>query len=433
MNFTEHITSPDRVRLKDKLTVPLQHAGAHFLMFLKWLVVAAAVGAAVGLVCTLFYHLLHFATGLRERYDFLLYLLPLGGVLIVFLYRMSHTPTPRGTNLVIGAVRTGEDIPPKMTPLIFIGTILTHLFGGSAGREGAALQLGGSLGDLFGRLLKFSPSERNIVVMCGMSAGFAALFGTPVAAAVFAMELISIGAMYYAALVPCAISSFVAVFIAGRCAVQPERFSLAALPATDLPTLGRVLLLSALCAVVSILFCLLLHQTEKQLHRFLKNPYLRVLAGGGAIVLLTLLLGTREYLGAGLGIIERAVEGGSRPEAFLLKMVFTALTLAVGYKGGEIVPTFFVGATFGCAVGPLLGLEPGFAAAIGMISLFCGVTNCPLTSLLLAVELFGLSSPLLFLIAVAVSYMLSGYYSLYSAQKILYSKTQAEYVNRDTK
>lgn len=411
----------------------LRRAGLHLLVFFKWLFVAVVVGSVVGLVCTLFYHALSAATALREQYSFLLYLLPFGGLLIVFLYRMSRTPEPRGTNLVIGAVRTGESIPLKMTPLIFAGTVFTHLFGGSAGREGAALQLGGSLGDFFGRLFRFSSTERNLVVMCGMSAGFSALFGTPVAAAVFAMELISIGVMYYAALVPCAVSSFVAILLAGHFGVKPERFSLAALPASDLPNLGRVLLLAALCAGVSILFCLLLHQTERGLRRLFQNSYLRIFAGGCAVVLLTLLLGTRDYLGAGLPLIERAVEGEVRPEAFLLKMGFTALTLAAGYKGGEIVPTFFIGATFGCFVGPFLGLDPGFSAAIGMVSLFCGVTNCPLTALLLAVELFGFSSPLLFLTAIAVSYMLSGYYSLYSAQRILYSKTEAEYVNRETK
>ena len=411
----------------------LRRAGLHLLVFFKWLFVAVVVGSVVGLVCTLFYHALSAATALREQYSFLLYLLPFGGLLIVFLYRMSRTPEPRGTNLVIGAVRTGESIPLKMTPLIFAGTVFTHLFGGSAGREGAALQLGGSLGDFFGRLFRFSSTERNLVVMCGMSAGFSALFGTPVAAAVFAMELISIGVMYYAALVPCAVSSFVAILLAGHFGVKPERFSLAALPASDLPNLGRVLLLAALCAGVSILFCLLLHQTERGLRRLFQNSYLRIFAGGCAVVLLTLLLGTRDYLGAGLPLIERAVEGEVRPGAFLLKMGFTALTLAAGYKGGEIVPTFFIGATFGCFVGPFLGLDPGFSAAIGMVSLFCGVTNCPLTALLLAVELFGFSSPLLFLTAIAVSYMLSGYYSLYSAQRILYSKTEAEYVNRETK
>ncbi len=411
----------------------LYRAWLHLLIFLKWLLVAAAVGSVVGLVCTFFYHALSSATALREQHSFLLYLLPLSGLLIVFLYRLSRTPEPRGTNLVIGAVRTGESIPLKMTPLIFVGTVLTHLFGGSAGREGAALQLGGSLGDFFGRLFRFSPTERNLVVMCGMSAGFSALFGTPVAAAVFAMELISIGVMYYAALVPCAVSSFVAILLAGHFGVKPERFSLAALPASNLPTLGRVILLAALCAGVSILFCWLLHRMEHWLRRLFQNSYLRIFAGGCAIVLLTLLCGTRDYLGAGLPLIERAVEGDVRPEAFLLKIAFTALTLAAGYKGGEIVPTFFIGATFGCLAGPFLGLDPGFSAAIGMVALFCGVTNCPLTALLLAVELFGFSSPLLFLVAIAVSYMLSGYYSLYSAQRILYSKTEAEYVNRETK
>ena len=179
-------------------------------------------------------------------------------------------------------------------------------------------------------------------------------------------------------------------------------------------------------------FCVFLHKTEHLYKKYLKNRYVRIFVGGCAIVLLTLLVGNNDYNGAGMHTIEHAIEGHVVPEAFLLKMLFTALTIGAGYKGGEIVPTFFVGATFGCLVGPFIGLSPSFCAAIGMIALFCGVTNCPISTLLISFELFGYEGMPYYLLAVAFSYMLSGYFGLYSSQKIMYSKYKTDFINRHT-
>ncbi len=408
----------------------LRRAATHLLTFCKWLALAAATGLIIGGIGVLFHYSIEWGTALFKAHGWLLWLLPAGGALIALAYRLCHMEKDRGTNLVLTAVRTTERISILTAPLIFLSTCLTHLLGGSAGREGAALQMGASLGEEFGRLLRMDDKDMRIMTMCGMSAAFAALFGTPIAAAIFSMEVISVGVMYYAAIVPCILSSLVGVWLAGICGVPPTRFPLEGIPALNWLDSGRVLLLAALCALVSILFCRSLNLAGRAYARFLPHPILRAAVGGALVIALTYLFGTRDYNGAGMEVIQRAVDGEARPEAFLLKILLTAVTLGAGFKGGEIVPTFFIGATFGNVVGGLLGLSPSFGAGVGIVALFCGVTNCPLTSLLISVELFG-SQGLLYLgIAAAVSYRLSGYYGLYSEQKILYSKLRPEFIDK---
>ena len=408
---------------------PIPRTGYYLYMFCRFTAVSIIVGLMVGTVTTVFGHLLLAVTDFRTANTWILWLLPFAGLFIVFCYRMTDTKTPRGTNLVIEAVRSEDRIPAKMAPLIFVSTVVTHLFGGSAGREGAALQLGGSIGQLIGDIFKTRESKKHILVMCGMSAAFSALFGTPVAATVFALELANIGIMCYSALVPCTVSAIIAFSIAQYSGLHAERFHISEIPFTA-PITAGVVVLSILCAGLSILFCATLKRTACLAQRFLPNQYLRVFAGGLLVIAMTYIFNTRDYLGSGMDIIEEALQGSAEPWAFILKLVFTAATLGFGFKGGEIIPTLFVGATFGCAISSLLGLNPASAAAIAMIAMFCGVTNCPLTALLLACEVFGFVSPAMFLLGVSVSYMLSGYYSLYSSQKIVYSKTHPAVINR---
>jgi len=268
--------------------------------------------------------------------------------------------------------------------------------------------------------------------MCGMSAAFSTLFGTPMAAAIFPMEMVSVGVMYYMALVPCVVSSLTAHGVAIILGVAGESFHVTGIPTLSLIPSLQVVLVAVICAFISIGFCGLLHRTEKLYKKFLKNRFLRIFVGGCAVVVLTMLVGTHDYNGAGMHTIEMAVEGHVVPEAFLLKMIFTALTIGAGYKGGEIVPTFFVGATLGCLLGQFIGLSPSLCAAIGMVSLFCGVTNCPISTLLISFELFGFEGMPYYLLAVAFSYMLSGYSGLYRSQKIMYSKYKTDFINRHT-
>ncbi len=412
-------------REKDIYTF-LMGVGSKFLNFIKWVAIAVATGVLVGLTGTAFSYGMQYATDFRTSHPAVILGLPVAGLLIVFLYHLAHRDNDGGTNSVLSAVRSEEQLHFSTAPLIFVSTILTHLFGGSAGREGAALQLGGSLGNCFGKLFRMKGADAHVMIMCGMSACFSALFGTPMAAAIFPMEVVSVGVMYYAALVPCALSALTAAGVARALGAYGESMRIAYVPEFTVVTGSKTLILAMLCAVLSVLFCVALHTAASQGKRYLPNPYLRIGLAGTLIVALTALLGTTDYLGAGMDVIDRCLEGQVRPEAFLLKLIFTAITLGAGYKGGEIVPSFFVGAAFGCLMGGFLGLSPSLCAAVGMIAVFCGVTNSPITSLLIALELFGMEGMPYFLTGVAVSYMLSGYQSLYHTQKIIYSKYRAE-------
>lgn len=411
-------------RLKTKL---LKEKSRYFSFF-KWIFLSAIIGIVVGMVGALFSKGLDFVTRTRTDFPMIIWGLPVGGLVIVFLYRIAKRENDKGTNSIIAAVRSEEEVSVVTAPLIFCSTLITHLFGGSVGREGAALQIGGSVGSGIGKLFRLNETDMHVAVMCGMSACFSALFGTPIAASIFAMEVVSVGVMYYAALVPCVFSSLFAVEIVRFFGVKGEEMTIALIPELTARNTGKILLISILCAALSIAFCILMHETGKLAKKWLVNPYIRIFIIGFVIVFINLILGTTDYLGAGMEVIEHAVEHGqTRPETFLIKMLLTALTLGVGYKGGEIVPSFYVGATFGCLMGQILGISPSMCAAVGMIALFCGVTNSPITSLILAFELFGMEGAYFILIGVAVSYMLSGYHSLYHSQRIMYSKYDAHY------
>lgn len=398
--------------------------------FIKWLLLSVLVGAVTGPLGAFFGLALKTVTELRETYPWLLWLLPIGGLFIVFLYQKAKLPNGGSTNSVFIAVRENRIMPFRTAPLIFFSTVLTHLVGGSAGREGAALQLGGSISGTIGKLLRLDDKDCRVMTMCGMAAAFSAIFGTPLAATVFTMEVSSVGVMYYAALGPCIVSALVGVLVAGLLGLEPTAFPLIESVSLSPLSMLQVIVLGVLLAALSILFCVVLHEAPKLCEKCFKNPYLRVVAGGLVIIGLTYLCGTRDYNGAGEHVLTAAISGSALPWAFALKILFTALTLGSGYKGGEIVPVFFTGATFGCVVAPLLGLPASFGAALGMVALFCGVTNCPMTSILLAVELFGSQGLPLFALVCAVSYTLSGYFGLYSEQKILYSKLRAEFIDR---
>lgn len=402
---------------------------------LKWTLIALIIGGTGGAVGACFAKAILWATSFRQENGWVFYLMPFAGVLIVWLYYILHETKNRGTNMVLDAVSSEQQVSPATGPLIFISTVLTHLVGGSAGREGAALQLGGSIGNLLAKPLKLEEREKKIAVMCGMSAVFGALFGTPVAAGIFSMEVATVGTMYYTALLPCLFSSFLGAGIARAFGIPAERFVIVNLPEFTFPMALYVIALGLLCVLVSIAFCTLLHQAEKLYKQYIKNPYFRIIAASILFILLTLLLGTREYHGGSMQLIEHAMEGQVRYQDFILKALFTAVALGGGFKGGEIVPTLCVGATFGCSVGQLAGMNPSFSAACGMTALFAGVTNCPMTTTIIALELFGGEGLPFFALIIAVVYAMSGYYGLYSSQKFTYAKTKLERIgdNRKTR
>ena len=419
--------------LNENQTYTIRHNFDCIISVVKWLILSIISGLVIGAAGTLFSLLMTFVTNLRLNHPWLLYLLPIGGLVIVGCYHLLHNQNDTGTNLVISAINAGDHLPVRMAPLIFVSTLITHLCGGSAGREGAALQLGGSLGNGIGRLFRLDEKDKHVMIMCGMSAAFSSLFGTPLAAAIFPMEVISVGIMHYSVLLPCVIASLVAHAVATMAGIAPETFVIAQIPDFTVASSVKISVLAILCALLSILFCLTLHSAEHLYKRYIKNPFLRIFVGGCIVIVLTLLVGSQTYNGAGMDFIARCMEEATvRPEAFVLKMIFTAATLCAGFKGGEIVPSFFTGAAFGCLFGNLLGFSPTLCTAVGMISLFCGVTNCPITSLLISFELFGYAGVPYFLLSVAFSYKLSGYFGLYHSQKIMYSKFKTSYINRKT-
>ena len=409
-------------RLKERVA----HIGQYAVTLLKWMVLGGVIGLVGGIIGSLFHIGVDTATQVRLAHSWVLYLMPVGGLAIVGLYRITKTEG-KGTNDVIASVHFGEQVPGLLVPVIFVSTVITHLCGGSAGREGAALQIGGGIGYQAGRLLRLGEKDLPLATLCGMSGVFAALFGTPLTATVFALEVISVGVLYYAGLVPCLTAALTGYLVSVLMGVPPTRFTVT-VPGLEVRTMLLVMVLALLCAVVSILFCRGLHGVERLLKRTLKNPYLRVAAGAAVLIGLTLLT-NGDYNGAGMEVISRAIAGQADPWAWVWKLLFTAITIGCGFKGGEVVPSFFVGAAFGCVAAGWLGLPAGFGAAMGLVSVFCEAVNCPLASIILSVELFGSGDLLYFAMACSISYLISGYCGLYSSQTILYSKLRAEFIN----
>lgn len=414
--------------IDEKIKNNLKISSDYVITLIKWLVVSCAIGVLGGILGSSFHICIDYVTELRINNRWLIFMLPLGGILITLMYSLFKSKGKIDTNHVLISVREKKNVPLVMIPLIYISTVITHFFGGSAGREGAALQLGGCMGYNIGKLIKLKGNDLRIIIMMGMSSVFSAVFSTPLTAAVFSLEVINVGTFNYAGLLPCVISAVSAYLVKNHLKIGDLRFEISVSQLNMIEIL-KVIVLAFLCALLSIVFCMAIHKSEEYLKKLFKNNYLRAVSGSAVIIILTVLLNAYDYNGAGMEVIERAISGTAEPVAFLMKIIFTAITIGAGFKGGEIVPAFFTGATFGCVVSPILGINPGFGAAIGFISLFCGVVNCPIASIILALEIFGAEGIMFFAVACAVSYMMSGCFGLYKSQKIVYSKLSAEYID----
>ena len=401
----------------------------NILYFIRWTAISIVMGTVCGLIGTAFGYGVIYAQRLFKTHSFMLYLMPVAGVLIVLLHQMFHELGNRGTNLILESISSDERIPMATLPCIFISTILSQAVGASAGKEGAALQIGGCIGNYFGDVFHMDERDKKVMIMSGMSGCFGAIFGTPLAAAMFGIEVISIGVAYYAALVPCVFASFIGAQISGALGLHGESFLILHIPEFSLVPALYTVGLGLTCALLSVCFCILLHETQHLYKNKIGDVYVRILVAAGLSIALALIFG-RDYCGAGFNLVEKAVDGESAYLGFLLKMIFTAVALGGGFKGGEIVPTLAVGASFGCTFGLLTGFEPSLCAAAGMLATFVGVTNCPIATMFLGFELFGFEAMPYFAVAVAISFTLSGYYGLYSGQKFTYSKTKAEFINR---
>ena len=395
----------------------------YFKVFFNWSFLASIIGIVGGLLGAVFHHVLHFVTHVRGEHTWLIFLLPVGGLLTVAIYRLFHMQANKGTNEIIEATLDGHPVSPMVAPSIFLATSITHLFGGSAGREGAALQLGGSMASALAKWFDLKEDNRKVLVMAGMSAVFAGLFGTPLTAALFCMEFESVGTMLSPALLPCFLAAFIASRVSGLLGVHAETYILTEAFQLTLMNCWQYLILAVLVSLLGIAMCWVFHQAEHFAAHHLPNPFIRIAVGGVIVTAMTLLVGDYRFNGAGMDLALKAVGGEADWYSFLLKMLFTAVTLSAGLKGGEIVPTSCIGATFGCVLGGLLGLDAGMAAALGLVGLFCCATNSPFASIMLSIEMFGGTNLYLFAFISVICFVLSGNSSLYSSQIIQYSKT----------
>ncbi len=383
--------------------------------YIKLMLISSVVGVACGLIGSVFDLLIEYVTEVRTHNWLLIIALPAAGVIIPLLYKLIKSRKQLDTDYIIASVKENRHVPLLLAPAIFVSTALTHLFGGSAGREGAALQLGGSIGSNIGKWLKARQNDMPLVILAGMSGFFAALFGTPLTATVFVLEIISFGGFYFSGIVPSVISSFTAFSIAQIIGIKAVKYDLSIIPDIGPSTLSKVVFLAAICAALSILFCKSM-EFSKHIFAKIKNPYFRIVSGGCIVVALSFIFRSGDYNGAGMGIISDAIAGNAAPYAFIVKLIFTSVTIGCGFKGGEIIPCFFVGASFGCIMGSIIGLDCGFAAAIGLVALFSAAAKCPIATIILSIELFGAEGILYFAVACVISYFLSGKTCLYKKQ-----------------
>lgn len=402
----------------------MHHPEKYWKIFIKWSLLGLMMGLIGGVLGAVFHHALHFVTELRGENRWLIFLLPVGGLLTVGLYRVFGMRNNRGTNEIIDAILNGDPVNPLVAPVIFVATSITHLFGGSAGREGAALQLGGSVASKLGKLLRLKEEERTVLVMSGMSAVFAGLFGTPLTATLFTMEFASVGTFFTPALLPSYLSAFTASSVSSAMGVHAETAIIEDAVKFTMTTNWQMLILAVMVGMLGILMCYVFHKAEHFSAKLFPNAWYRILVGAVIVTVMTLLVGDHRYNGAGMDMALGAVAGNANWYDFALKMLFTAVTLSAGFKGGEIVPTFCIGATFGCALGGLLGLDPGFAAALGLVGLFCCVTNSPITAIILSIEMFGSTNVYLFAFVCVIAYVISGNWGLYASQIIQFSKAR---------
>ncbi|MGO4291423.1 voltage-gated chloride channel family protein [Chitinophaga sp. RAB17] len=405
---------------------------------LRWTVLVTPVAIVVGSLVALFLWLLDQVTHIRWEHEWLLFGLPLAGLLIYWLYRLGGKQADKGNNLIMEEIhQPGGGVPARMAPLVLLTTIITHLFGGSAGREGTAVQIGGSMAGLIGKKLGLSSADIRILLMTGIAAGFGAVFGTPLTGAVFALEVLAIGVMRYEALVPCLIASVFADIVCSAWGIHHTHYSITyigqpfmeALPFIhlDLWLLGKVIVCGVAFGLSSFLFSKLMHSIKYNANAYIKIPWLIPVIGGVVIILLSYVAGTTDYLG--LGVSSKSPDGISILAAFeanssvndwswLWKLVFTAITLGMGFKGGEVTPLFFIGAALGHTLALLLGAPVDLFAGLGFIAVFAGATNTPIACTLMGVELFGTTHVLYFAIACFTAYYFSGHSGIYGAQRL---------------
>jgi len=411
--------------------MPKSSLSQNFKPNLKTMLMVIPLGILVGTAVAFFLWSLDIVTQTRFEHPWLLYLLPLAGVLIGYIYHRWGKAVEGGNNLIMEQIHEpGGGVPARMAPLVLLGTLVTHLFGGSAGREGTAVQMGGSIAGTWARYLKLGHAELRILLMAGIAAGFGAVFGTPLAGAVFAIEVLVIRQFKYEALLPCLMAAFVGDWSCHAWGIGHTQyhigFSTAGMLKVDPVLLAKVALAALAFGLVSAFFTEFSHRLHAWFKQHISSPLLRPAVGGVAVILLTLLLGTHDYLGLGVSspdpdaitIVSFFHSTEVHPWSWWWKIVFTVITLACGFKGGEVTPLFFIGAALGNALSGVLGVPPDLFAALGFVAVFAGATNTPLACTLMGIELFGTDHAVYLATACFVAYLFSGHSGIYLSQRI---------------
>jgi H+/Cl- antiporter ClcA len=411
----------------------------------RWSVIVIPVAIAIGSMVALFLWLLNWAIHFRFGHTWLLYLLPLAGVCIHFMYKWYGQSAERGNNLIIDEIhQPGAGVPKRMAPLILVTTVITHLFGGSAGREGTAVQIGGSLANLFAGWLKLDEADKKTLLTAGVAAGFGAVFGTPLTGTIFALEVIAIGRINYTALLPCLIAGLIGDITVSVWGIKHTLYHVdlvdtgQVLYGQHLPVslllLAKVIVAAAIFGLVSMAFAKAVHLVKNFSLKCIKASWLVPVCGGLLIIGLTYLLGRPDYLSLGVEpeypgavtIVSAFQQGGALTFSWLWKLIYTAVTLGTGFKGGEVTPLFYIGATLGNTLGELMNAPIGLFAALGFIAVFAGATNTPLACTLMGIELFGGEYALFFAVACFTAYFFSGTGGIYPAQRLANSKLPTE-------
>jgi len=420
---------------------PLHRNPQNLIQLLRWSLIVIPVALLVGTFNAFFLWLLSEATDARVDNPWLIYLLPLAGIVIVYCYKNLGKNSSGGNNLIMDEIhQAGSGVPVRMGPLVLFTTVATHLFGGSAGREGTAVQIGGATSELLSKWFRLDSEDRKIILTAGVAAGFASIFGTPLAGAIFALEVLFIGRIKYNAIVPALLAAILADVVASAWGAHHTHYLISFeqvntlfdhAVSVDLMLLAKVVLAAMAFGLAGYLFGELTHGFKDLFNATLRNPYLIVVVGGLVVIAITELLGNYDYVGIGVypsregGVsITSAFEvGGAEWYSWIMKLLLTAITLAAGYKGGEVTPLFFVGATLGNFMAWALGAPVDLFAALGFLAVFAAATNTPLACTLMGVELFGADHLLYFALACYVAYYFSGHTGIYSSQRVATSKT----------
>lgn len=384
-----------------------------------WTALSVAIGTLAGSASALFLTALNFVTNTRTDQPWLLYLLPVAGVMIAYAYSRFGNNTDAGNNLLIDEIHNPKKVVPlRMAPFVLLSTLITHLFGGSAGREGTAVQMGGTLADQLNLFFKFDSEKRKSLIMAGISAGFSSVFGTPLAGAVFGLEVLAIGRIHYQAILPCFLSAIIADQICTAWGVHHSAYSIGVIPEISAINILWSLLAGVCFGLCAWIFTWSSHRTTKSLKLYIPSPLLRAFTGGIIIITLTQILHTDRYLGLGIPVITESFGGPVPVYDFLLKGLFTIITLGSGFKGGEVTPLFFIGATLGNTLNWLLPLPTGLLAGMGFVAVFAGAANTPIACILMAMEIFGSHMGIYAALACIMSYIFSGHSGIYHSQKI---------------